>query len=281
VPATDHSPTTATDVPTRRAADRRAPSRALLAPGLALFVIALLAVASFGGAEDTAPDGGATPAASDVTDGADTEVTEQPLAETDTAEVEPSTPAETDGRLDLARREPDDGMAMGAVDAPVVLIEWADFQCRFCAVFARQTEPELVERYVADGILRIEWRDYPILGEESLTAALGGRAAAAQGAFWEYHAAVFAEDRAVESGELTADGLVTIAGELGLDTQRFEADLDDPALFAGVQRDWQEGQQLGITSTPVFLVDGHPVLGAQPLEVFTELIDAAASEAGR
>jgi protein-disulfide isomerase len=233
---------------------RRAQTRGLLVPGAALLAVLLLALAAFAGGGD--PD---------------------PTAEAGAAATSP------DGALDLQaleRREPGDPLALGAVDAPVVMIEWADFQCRFCALFSRDTEPALVERYVADGTLRIEWRDLPILGEESWTSALGGRAAAEQGAFWEFHAAVFAEDRGVDRGQLTLDAVVAIAEDLGLDVERFRSDLEDPALLEAIQRDREEGQRLGATSTPAFLVNGQPILGAQPLEVFEAAIEQAAADAG-
>src|SRR5699024_1196470 len=81
---------------------------------------------------------------------------------------------------DLARRDEGDPLAMGAVDAPVVMVEFADYRCPFCAKFSRDVEPELIEQYVDTGKLRIEWRDMPIYGEDSARAARAARAAAEQ-----------------------------------------------------------------------------------------------------
>lgn len=92
---------------------------------------------------------------------------------------------------DLARRQPNDPMAQGSVTAPVTFIEFADFRCPFCAQFTRTTEPQLVDKYVNSGVLRIEWRDMPIFGEQSMAAARAGRAAAAQGRFWPFVNAVY------------------------------------------------------------------------------------------
>ncbi|MFP5334071.1 MAG: DsbA family protein [Actinomycetes bacterium] len=187
---------------------------------------------------------------------------------------------QADDTAGLARREEGDPMALGAVDAPVVMIEWADFQCPFCGRFARETKPELVERYVEAGILRIEWRDFPYLGEESWTAALAGRAAAEQGRFWEFHDAVYAEEIPPNSGELTRERLMAIAEQVGMDTTAFADALDDPAMAEAVRADATEGQALGVTGTPTFLIGDQPVVGAQPLEVFTEAIEDAAAAAG-
>lgn len=95
--------------------------------------------------------------------------------------------------LALARRDASDALAVGRADAPVVMIEYSDFQCPFCGRFARETKPELLRRYVDEGILRIEWRNFPVFGEESQRAALAGWAAGRQKKFWEFHDVVYAE----------------------------------------------------------------------------------------
>lgn len=180
----------------------------------------------------------------------------------------------------LERREEDDPRALGDVDAPVVMIEWADFQCPFCGAFARDTKPELVDRYVAEGILRIEWRDLPLLGPESRTAALAGRAAAEQDAFWDLHDRIYAQERERNAGELSEDALLGMAEDLGLDVGRFAEDLGDPAHEESVEQDLEIARQLGVTGTPAFLVNGQLIVGGQPTEVFARAIEQAAEAAG-
>lgn len=180
----------------------------------------------------------------------------------------------------LARLEEGDPLALGDVDAPVVLINFSEFQCPFCGRFARETEPTLVEDYVEEGLLRIEWHDFPYLGEESTTAALAGRAAGEQGAFWEFHEALFADQPAPNSGRLTSDHLADVAADLGLDRERFLADLASEEAAAAVDRDFQAGMSIGISGTPAFLVNGRPLMGAQPTETFVQFIDEALVEAG-
>ncbi|MBU2073762.1 MAG: DsbA family protein [Actinobacteria bacterium] len=177
----------------------------------------------------------------------------------------------------LARRQADDPMAKGDVDAPVVLIAYSDFQCPFCGKWARDTAPALEEKYVADGTLRIEWRDFPYLGSESTTAALAGRAAGAQGAFWEFHDAMYADQLPPNSGNLDQKYVEVVAEELGLDVQQFRADMKSQATAEQVDADFQEGQALGITGTPSFLINGVPVIGAQPTQVFEDIIEEAAA----
>ena len=181
----------------------------------------------------------------------------------------------------LARRDPDDPMALGDVDAPVVMIAYSEFQCPFCGKFARDTEPTLVEKYVDSGVLRIEWRDFPYLGTESMVAARGGRAAADQDRFWEFEEAMYADQLPPNSGELDADYLTSVAEDIGLDVDEFREHLSDVAAGeALVQKDFAEGQAIGVTGTPAFVINGVPVIGAQPIEVFEQTIEQAAKDAG-
>lgn len=183
---------------------------------------------------------------------------------------------------DLARRDADDPTALGAVDAPVVIVEWADYRCPFCGVFARDTQPAIIDEYVEDGLVRIEWRDLPVFGDESITAAYAGRAAGEQGLFWEFHDAVFADAPERGHAELPRERLIEIAQSIGVpDLVKFESDMDDPNLQARVQADLDEGYSLGVTSTPIFLVGQIPVVGAQPLEAFQQTIESELDRVGR
>ncbi|GHC87723.1 DsbA family protein [Streptomyces flavofungini] len=180
----------------------------------------------------------------------------------------------------LARREAKDPLAQGKADAPVVMIEYADFKCGFCGKFARDTEPDLVKKYVDDGTLRIEWRNFPIFGEDSERAARGAWAAGRQGKFWEFHEAAYA-DGAKEKG--FGDGrLKELAREAGVgDVERFARDADGAGARAAVKKDQEEGYKLGATSTPSFIVNGQPIAGAQPDAVFEQAIEAAKADAAK
>lgn len=202
---------------------------------------------------------------------------ERPVADVRTDAPEP-VPSD-DPLLAVTRREAGDPLAKGAVDAPVVIVEYSDFQCPFCGRFARETAPVLEQEYVDEGLVRIEWRDFPYLGPESTLAADAGRAAAAQDRFWEFHDAMYADQPAPNSGSLTEDYLVGVARQVGLDVDRFRRDLASESVAAAVQDDFTEGQSIGVTGTPAFLVNGRPVMGAQPVEVFRQLIDQGLAEA--
>ncbi|MFI0977836.1 DsbA family protein [Streptomyces sp. NPDC021093] len=178
----------------------------------------------------------------------------------------------------LARRTEGDPLAQGKADAPVVLVEYADFKCGYCGKFARDTEPKLVKKYVDNGTLRIEWRNFPIFGEESEAVARAAWAAGQQGAFWPFHQAAYAKDAKAKG--YGADRLKAIAEEAGVkDIGKFTADSDSAQARAAVKKDQEEAYGLGATSTPSFLVNGRPISGAQPDEVFDQAIEAAAKTA--
>lgn len=182
--------------------------------------------------------------------------------------------------LALARRDAADPLALGSPDAPVVLIEYSDFQCPFCGRFARETKPDLVREYVDEGILRIEWRNFPVFGAESDRAARAGWAAGQQNRFWQFHDEAYAEPRRRNAGDFSEDDLIAMARRAGVgDLARFEKDMASDAAHRAVTRDSEEGYAIGVTSTPAFLVNGRPVLGAQPTDVFTDIVDEAAEQA--
>ncbi|MEU8523470.1 thioredoxin domain-containing protein [Streptomyces sp. NBC_01216] len=177
-----------------------------------------------------------------------------------------------------ARRDAADPLALGRADAPVVLIEYADFKCGYCAKFARDTEPALVKKYVENGTLRIEWRNFPLFGEESEAAARAGWAAGRQGRFWEFHRAAYAQG-AKEKG-FGEERLAALARQAGVpDLARFTRDAGSAEARAAVREDQEQGYSIGATATPSFLVNGRPIAGAQPEETFERAIEAAADAA--
>jgi len=140
-------------------------------------------------------------------------------------------------------------------------------------------EPELYEKYVKDGTLKIEWKDFPYQGRESVDAALAARAAQAQGQFWEYHDLIYANQSSGNSGGYNEESLTALAEEAGLDVERFRKDLKDARYEAVVQADFRQGQDLGISGTPTFFINGKVLVGLQPLSTFEEAIEAAKKEA--
>jgi protein-disulfide isomerase len=136
-----------------------------------------------------------------------------------------------------------------------------------------------LERYIENGTLRLEWRDFPYLGNESRRAAVAARAAQEQGKFWDYHDVLFDNQRSPNSGAFSNENLVGFAREVGLDIGRFEAAITSGEYEAVVEKDFREGQDAGISSTPSFIINGRVLVGPQPLETFEQVIEEEARKA--
>ncbi len=134
-------------------------------------------------------------------------------------------------------------------------------------------EPELVERYVENGALRIEWRDFAYLGQESVKAAQAARVAQEQGRFWEYHDTLYENQGSINGGTFSDEKLIDLARELGLDVESFESRLASGRYEGIVQRDLQEAREAGIQGTPSFIINGQRLTGPVPLENLEQVID--------
>lgn len=183
------------------------------------------------------------------------------------------------GDMDFVRRDADDPKAIGDVDAPVVLTEWIDLRCPFCASFSRDTLPTLLEEYVDTGRVRIEFTDVAYFGEQSENASVAAQAAANQDKYVDYLTAVF--DEAPEKGhaDLTRDVLIAFAEKVDMpDIEQFTADLDDPQIRARAEAETRTAQQLGVSAVPFFVAGDTAMSGAQPVASFREYLDEALSK---
>ena len=136
-----------------------------------------------------------------------------------------------------------------------------------------------MKRYIENGTLRLEWRDFPHFGEESRRAAVAARAAQEQGKFWEYHDLLYQNQKSINSGAFSDDNLVGFAQEAGLDATRFRAALESRKYEAVVEKDFREGQDAVIVSTPSFEINGRVLVGPQPLATFEQVIEEEAQRA--
>ena len=149
----------------------------------------------------------------------------------------------------------DDHVA-GPPDAPLELIMYGDFQCPYCT--AAQSIVARVRKRL-DGRLRFVFRHLPLheVHPDAQRAAEASEAAAAQGKFWEMHDALYAN-----GGRFGFDDLAEVAGRVGLDVERFRAELIDGAYAGRVERDADGAREAGIVSTPTFVVIGRVHAGS-------------------
>lgn len=165
----------------------------------------------------------------------------------------------------------DDDPAKGPEDAPIVIVEFSDFRCPYCARFFDQTLNPLFELY--EGQIRLVYRDFPVVGGEQ--AAEAAECADDQGVFWEYHDLLFENQGALSS----TDALIELAGQLDdVDVDQFAQCVEDRVHTGEVEADFADGLAYGVRGTPAFFINGRPVVGAQPITAFRQVIDSILAE---
>ncbi len=166
----------------------------------------------------------------------------------------------------------DDDPAMGPEDAPIVMVEFSDFRCPYCARFQTQTLDPLLAQY--EGQIRFVYRDFPVVGGDR--AAMAAECAQDQNVFWEYHDLLFEN----QSSLGTDDALIELAGQLDIDVSVFSTCLSNNTHQEEIQNDFNEGMSYGVRGTPAFFINGRPIVGAQPLASFQQVIDEELAAAG-
>jgi protein-disulfide isomerase len=157
--------------------------------------------------------------------------------------------------------------SIGPESAPIVIVEFSDFNCQYCGLFARTTLPVLRSKYSKD--IRFVYRHAPLGPASSFDAARASMCAYDQESFWEYHDALF-ENQNRLGVELYAE----IATRLELDLPAFSTCLENDDHAELIETDLEFALTTGIRGTPTFFINGLALVGAQPVEVFTEIIDA-------
>jgi protein-disulfide isomerase len=160
----------------------------------------------------------------------------------------------------------------GNANAPVTMVEFSDFKCPYCGRFSAETLPLIREQYIDTGQVRFVYKHFAILGPESNRIAEATECVAEQGQFWEYHDQIFADQTTVRS-TFNDSKLTDLASELGLDTTAFNECLASGRYTNQIQRESQAASAMGLRGTPGFLINGIFVSGAQPFEVFQQVIE--------
>ncbi|WP_437732534.1 DsbA family protein [Sorangium sp. So ce1335] len=141
---------------------------------------------------------------------------------------------------------------MGPPNAPITIVEWADFECPFCRLMSPVLE-ELVKRF--DGQVRLVFKFYPLSahvhGEPAARAAI---AALNQGKFWEMHHLLFENQDKLEQADIER-----YAQRLKLDMVKFRADLVSPETKARIDKDKKQADEVGLEGTPLVFVNGREV----------------------
>ncbi len=171
-------------------------------------------------------------------------------------------------------------VSIGAADAPVVLVEFTDFQCPYCSRHFAETYPQLVANYVDTGLVRYVFMDFPLtsIHPQAQLAAEAARCANDQAAYIEMHDMLFSRQDAWSGRGDAASVFTGFAGELGLDEAAFSDCLLSGRHTEAVQIELAQGERLGVNGTPAFFLNGHFISGAQPYSVFQGAIDSLLAE---
>jgi len=175
----------------------------------------------------------------------------------------------TPGQPEYVRYDiPTEGFpSLGPADAPITIVEFSDYQCPFCRRFHEETYRALLDAY--PGKIRFVYRDLPLtsIHPEAFPSAVAAACANEQEAFWPYH------DKLFESETLGQEVYVQYASELNLDMDAFKECIASDRHNEAINADADFAINLGINSTPTFFINGLAVVGAQPLNVFQQVID--------
>lgn len=165
-----------------------------------------------------------------------------------------------------------DGRTVGSASAPVAIEEWADYQCPACGTFARTTQGQLLDTYIAAGRVRFTYRNFAFLGSESRWAAEAAECAADEGRFWQFHDLLYASQAGENRGTFAKAKLKAMGAAIGLGAS-FAACIDSGRHERAVRDEAVKGQALGVQATPTLFVNGRLVRGAVSMDQLRAIID--------
>jgi protein-disulfide isomerase len=162
----------------------------------------------------------------------------------------------------------DDDPSLGPEAAAITFIEFSDYECPYCRKWYTEVFARLMASYPEQ--VRFVFRDFPLtsIHANAAPAANAANCAGEQGNYWDFHNKLFG----MELG-LSKDAYLQYASQLGLDVKAFEECVTSERYKEEVQADFDFAANLGVRSTPTFFINGIAVVGAQPFEVFQEVID--------
>ena len=161
----------------------------------------------------------------------------------------------------------DNFYALGPADAPITIVEFSDYECPFCRRWHAEVYKPLLAAY--PGKIKLVYRNLPLtsIHPDALGAAEAAMCAGEQDVYWKYH------DKLFSSESLGNSVYLQYAQDLGLNMTTFKGCLSDHKYQKAIETDSDFAINLGIRSTPTFFINGLALVGAQPLDVFKQVID--------
>jgi protein-disulfide isomerase len=236
-------------------------------------VAALAAAAACSRSSGDTADSSAAPAAGAATLPSASSAPSSPAAAASDA---PS--ASADARVARA----DQDRIMGDPGAKLWILVVSDFQCPYCALWERETAPQLIKEYVNTGRVRLAFLNFPLEQHRAaLPASEAAMCAGAQGKFWPMHDRIF-ETQADWSKRVVTDTFFEgEARALGLDVDAFRQCVADHVMRPMIEADVARAERAGAKSTPTFFIGGFQISGAEKIDVFRTTIAEAMKELGK
>lgn len=184
-------------------------------------------------------------------------------------------PVTVDPNAPLPKAE---GYVLGNPNAPLQVLEFADFECPACGNFATITEPDVRKRLVESGQISIRFLDFPLPGHPNTWEASNAAACAnEQGKFWDMHDQIFAnQDRWNGQATTRPKGeLKNLAEASGLDVSKWESCYDDRKYNLNVVANQKEGERRLVSQTPSFIIGGKLLPGSLSYDSFKAYVDTA------
>lgn len=199
------------------------------------------------------------------------------------AAPQPAAPAPIDDKVSMAF--PPGGFSVGKENAPLVLVEYTDYQCPFCQRYHNDSFAQIKANFIDTGKIRYISRDFPLpMHENARRSATAARCAAEQGKFWELRHAMI-----VHADQLQADKLGGYAQSASMDVPKFQACVDSDKFRAAIDKDIAEGTAAGVNGTPSFVLgriengklQGVRMVGAMPYGQFEAKIQDMLNQTGK
>jgi protein-disulfide isomerase len=157
---------------------------------------------------------------------------------------------------DTAAKPMEDGLNLGDPNAPVKVVEFADFQCPYCQLYWEQIEPTIIQKYISTNKIYYTYSPMAFVGQESIDAAEAAYCANDQGKFWEYRDYLFANHTGENVSDFTQEKLLTFAKKLNLDMDSFKSCLTTGKYAQAVNDANTYASNQGVNSTPSIMVNG-------------------------
>jgi len=167
---------------------------------------------------------------------------------------------------------------LGNPNASITLVEFGDYQCHYCNVFFHTIENDIITDYVETGKVKMIFKDYNIIGADSINASHGTHCASDQGLFWEYHDILYSNWTGENNGWASPENLVAYAEEINLELDIWTQCMNEKPFAKKILTSNEDAKKLQLTGTPAFFVinsEGQvsKLFGAQPFEVFKKIFD--------